>query len=349
MSETTQPLPYVLGIDFGGTKVALTVAPLSAAGVPPGAASGVSGAAPGAALEAALGTAPPVTRLETRGFEGAAEVVRRTVLACRALVASQAGDLVAVGVSTFGIVRDGVVRLAPNVPGWEGLPLPGLLRQEFGGTPVFVANDVKAATAAELRWGNLAGVRDGIYLNLGTGLAAGLVVDGRVIRGAHGAAGEIAYLARHADDLRVPRPADGSGGVTTRQQEVSEPAAARAHLEEYVSGVALAGRGTELLGSPVTAAQLFERGDEPRVRTLLDDAFDALGLALANLCVTLDPSRVVVGGGMMGAASLIMPHLREAVRQAVPYPPEIVAARFVDDAPLYGALALALDGDTPAG
>jgi glucokinase len=338
VSDTTQPLPYVLGIDFGGTKVALTVAPLGAAGVPLGTAAG-----------SAPGTTPPVTRLETRGFEGAAEVVRRTVRACRSLIASQAGDLVAVGVSTFGIVRDGVVRLAPNVPGWEGLPLPGLLREEFGGTPVFVANDVKAATAAELRWGNLSGVRDGIYLNLGTGLAAGLVVDGRVVRGAHGAAGEIAYLARHADDLRVHRPGSGHGGAGKRAQEVFDPAAARAHLEEYVSGVALAERGTELLGSPVTAAQLFERGDEPRVRMLLDDALDALGLALANLCVALDPSHVVVGGGMMGAASLIMPHLREAVRQAVPYPPEIVPARVVDDAPLYGALALALDGDTPAG
>ncbi|WP_203885365.1 ROK family protein [Planotetraspora kaengkrachanensis] len=327
MSGTARPLPHVLGIDFGGTKVALTVAPAGATG------------APGATLPVL-----EVTRLETRGFEGAAEVVRRTVEACRALLASRAGELVAVGVSTFGIVRDDVVRLAPNVPGWEGLPLPGLLREEFGGTPVYVANDVKAATTAELRWGNLAGVRDGIYLNLGTGLAAGLVVDGRVARGSHGAAGEIAYLARHADDLRVPRHA----AVAARVQDGAEPDAARAHLEEYVSGIALAERGTELLGSPVTAAQLFERGDEPRVRTLLEDALDALGLAVANLCVTLDPSRVVVGGGMMGAASSIMPRLREAVRQAVPYPPEVVPARFVDDAPLYGAIAMALDGDTPA-
>ncbi|MEZ0074326.1 ROK family protein [Planotetraspora sp. GP83] len=317
-ADRTQGSPrYVLGVDFGGTKVALATAPL--------------GAAPQMPLSG--------TRIETRGSEGAPEVVRRTVAACRSLVAGHPGELAAVGVSTFGIVRDGVVRLAPNVPGWDGLPLPGLLSEEFGRTPVSVANDVKAATAAELRWGSLKGVRDGIYLNLGTGLAAGFVVNGQVVNGAHGAAGEIAYLARHADDLRILQPAapvaDGLG-----------PAVTRAPLEEYISGIALAERGSELLGTPVTAAELFDRGHDPRVRILLDDALDALALAMANLCVALDPSRVVIGGGMMGAAQLIVPHLREAVRQAVPYPPEIVAARFVDDAPLYGALALALDRDS---
>jgi glucokinase len=307
---------YALGIDFGGTKVALATSPL--------------GAAPTVPL--------PVTRLETRAVEGAAAVVRRTVDACRALMEGR-GRLAAVGVSTFGIVRDGVVRLAPNVPGWDGLPLPALLAAEFGTVPVSVSNDVKAATAAELRWGRLAGVRDGIYLNLGTGLAAGFVVDGRVVTGAHGAAGEIAYVARHADELRTLSPAGRAASL-----DGLGPAIDRAPLEEFVSGIALAERGSELLGRRVTAAELFTYGRDPRVRLLIGDALDALALALANLCVALDPSRVVIGGGMMGAASYIVPHLRDCLRQAVPYPPEVVPARFVDDAPLYGALALALDG-----
>ncbi|MBO3746338.1 ROK family protein [Streptosporangiaceae bacterium NEAU-GS5] len=312
-------MTYALGIDFGGTKVALATAPL--------------GTAPAMPLS--------VTRLETRAVEGAAAVVRRTVDACRALMEGR-GALGAVGVSTFGIVRDGVVRLAPNVPGWDGLPLPALLAEEFGTIPVSVSNDVKAATAAELRWGRLSGIKDGIYLNLGTGLAAGFVVDGHVVTGAHGAAGEIAYVARHAGELRALSPAARASSL-----DGLGPAVDRAPLEEFVSGIALAERGSELLGRRVTAAELFAFRHDPRVRLLIEEALDALALALANLCVALDPSRVVIGGGMMGAAAFIVPHLRECLRQAVPYPPEVVPARFVDDAPLYGALALAL-GDGSA-
>ena len=64
-------------------------------------------------------------------------------------------------------------------------------------------------------------------------------------------------------------------------------------------------------------------------------------MTVANLCVVLDPERVVIGGGMMGAAGRILPGLSAAIARTVPFPPEIRAARFVDDAPLLGALALA--------
>jgi glucokinase len=213
--------------------------------------------------------------------------------------------------------------LAPNVPGWDGLELPRLLREEFGATPISVDNDVKAAAVAELRWGALRGVDVGLYVNLGTGLAAALVVDGTVVRGAHGAAGEIGYLVRSA----------GEGGF----------ADGRAPLEELVSGAALATRGSALLDRPVTAHDLFTLREDPAVRALLDEATEALSLAVANLCIALDPDRVVVGGGMMGAGQHILPRVTAEVRRRVPFPPEVMAARFIDDASLLGAVALALD------
>ncbi|MBB4701288.1 glucokinase [Sphaerisporangium siamense] len=287
----------VLGIDFGGTKVALATASADRVDRP-------------------LRTA----RLPTRGAEGAERVLRRSLDAARALAGR--GALHAVGVSTFGVVRGGTVRLAPTVPGWEGLELPRLLREEFGDTPVAIDNDVNAAASAELRWGALRGASTALYLNLGTGLAAALVVGGRVVPGAHGAAGEIGYL--------LSRPGE------------SAFADGRAPLEEVVSGQALARRGSTLLGRQVSAASLFGARADPSVRALLDGAVESLAMAIANVCVVLDPERVVVGGGMMGAAEQIMPRLAAEVRRAVPFPPELVSARFVDDAPLYGALALAL-------
>ncbi|MGW0195627.1 ROK family protein [Nonomuraea sp. NPDC003201] len=275
----------VLGIDVGGTKVAI----------------GVS-TADGPTLSAHV-------RLDT-----GPDTLARALTAARALDGAPA----AVGFSTCGVIRDGVVRLAPNVPGWEGLELPRLLQEAYGATPVSIDNDVNAAAAAELRWGALRGVSTGVYLNLGTGLAAALVVDGRVVPGAHGAAGEIGYL-----QVTPGEPAFADGRVP---------------LEERVAGGALAARGTALLGRPVTAAELLGGG---HARELVDEALRTLAMSVANLCVVLDPERLVVGGGMMGAAELILPRLTAEVGRVVPFPPEVRPARFADDAPLLGALALA--------
>lgn len=289
----------VLGIDIGGTKIAI----------------GLSDA-----------DGPLLT--EHVRMETGADPLATALAAARDLDGSPA----AVGFSTTGVIRDGRVRLAPNVPGWEGLELPRLLREAYGSTPVAIDNDVNAAAAAELRWGALRGVTDGIYLNLGTGLAAALIVGGRVISGAHGAAGEIGYLL----------------------VDPGEPAfdAGRAPLEEQVSGSGLAARGTAVLGREVTAAELLAHASATtpdragwRGRSaaweVVDDALGTLAMSVANLCVVLDPSCLVVGGGMMGASELIIPRLEAELRRAVPFPPEVRAARFTDDAPLLGALALA--------
>jgi glucokinase len=282
----------VLGIDFGGTKVALATATTS-----------------GERLRA--------TRIETRAADGAKEVLRRTVDAANTLVAGTPGRLVAAGVSTFGVVRDARVRLAPNVPGWEDLPLPAMLRDGLGVSAVEIDNDVNAAATAELHWGGLAGTGVGLYVNLGTGTGAALIVGGQVVPGTHGAAGEIGYFLRTPGE---PGYADG-----------------HAPLEEYTSGSGLAARGSTLLGEPIAAADLFARREEPAVGALLDDAAAAIGMAVANLATFLDPERVVVGGGM---ATAVLPALRTAITGAVPFPPPVEAARFIDDAALIGAIAL---------
>jgi len=291
----------VLAIDFGGTKIAIATA----------------------AVGAPDGRPENTVRLRTLGASGALQAVRRTFDAARDLLTGPA----AVGVSTFGVLRAGRVQLAPNVPGWDGMALPELLRAEFGDAPVAIDNDVNAGAAAELRWGSLRGVDTGLYINLGTGLAAALVAGGRVVAGAHGAAGEIGYLRDQDTD---PYFADG-----------------RAPLEDKVSGVALGRRGSALLGRSTSAAELFERRSDPAVAALLDETITTLSRTIANLCVMVDPERVVLGGGMIGAAQHIVPRVSATLRRSVPFPPELHTARFVDDAPLVGALALALRSASP--
>jgi glucokinase len=286
---------FVLGIDFGGTKTAIATA-------------------------TATGRRLRTTRIETRAADGAAEVMRRTLTAANRLIEATDGRLAAAGISTFGVVRDGRVQLAPNVRGWEDLPLPAILQDGLGVPALSVDNDVNSAATAELDWGALSGTDVGLYVNLGTGTGAALIVGGRVIPGMHGAAGEIGYLLR----------------------EPGEPGYAHGHapLEEYTSGSGLAARGTTLLRRSVTAVDLAADRHEPAIATLLDDAAATIGMTVANLATFLDPERVVVGGGM---ATAFLPAIESAVTRAVPFPPPVAPGRFIDDAPLIGAIALAVE------
>jgi glucokinase len=149
------------------------------------------------------------------------------------------------------------------------------------------------------------------------------VAGGEVLRGANGAAGEIGYSLR---------------GVC----ESTGAADGRAPLEEFAGGRAIGERASELLGTPMTAAEVFEHPD-PRAGELLESALDALAVEVANMAILVDPARIAVGGGLMNRPEVILPALERRLRAAVPFPPELVPAQFVHDGPLRGAIALALD------
>jgi glucokinase len=218
------------------------------------------------------------------------------------------------------------VELAPSIPGWDTLPLGRELRAAFPGAEVAMATDAKAAARAEATWGALAGIDPGIYLNLGTGLAAAIVAGGQVIQGHGGASGEIGYNLRGVGDR---------GGYATGS----------ASLEEAVAGRALGERASVLLGRPSTAAELFRlAGRDPVAKRLVGEALDELAVHVANLAIAIDPVRIAVGGGLTASADVLLPALRRRLAQAVPFPPELVTARFDQDGALRGAIALALDG-----
>jgi predicted NBD/HSP70 family sugar kinase len=268
------------------------------------------------------------SRLDTRAAQGAAQAVRRALERAGELMERAAqttcGRCLAVGAVSPGIVRADRVLLAPNVPGWGELSLPATVARTLGVPRVEYGNDVKAAALAEARWGSLRGADPGVLLSLGTGVATGIVVGGAVLGGAHGAAGEIGYSLRSPDG--GPGAADG-----------------RAPLEERVGGRAMGELGSRLLGAPLDAAQVFANEDA-RARSLVDGALAELAMHVANLAILVDPERIAVGGGLMSSSDLIMPALAERLCSAVPFPPELVPARFVHDGPLRGAVALALDG-----
>jgi len=118
------------------------------------------------------------------------------------------------------------------------------------------------------------------------------------------------------------------------------------HLESAVGGNALARRAANVLGAPVSAEKLFSRTD-PVSAHLVHQALAALGTALVNLAVFVDPDRVAIGGGLTASADLVLPVLEAYLRTGVPFPPEVVLGHFDQSASLHGAIALALDVVSP--
>ena len=112
-----------------------------------------------------------------------------------------------------GLMSYDVVELSPNTPAWEDAALAQLVRDELGEVHIRFENDVRAATYGEMVAGRLRDVDPGLYVNLGTGVAAALVVNGGIVAGAHGAAGEIGYMK---PSLVVDAVRGGAVGGTAR-------------------------------------------------------------------------------------------------------------------------------------
>ena len=290
----------LLGVDVGGSKIALAV--VDDAGERLG--------------EAVL----PVTPTDS-----AQQHFDRAVARAHRLLAQVAPGrpLAAVGACTFGIPRVDRIDLAPNIAGWEQLAFGRRLQLAFPDARIMMATDVKAAAAYEAEHGALVGHDPGLYLNLGTGLAAAIVTHGVVLTGRHGAAGEIGYNLRHVGD--------GKHDV---------------RLEEVVSGKALAAAGAAVPGG--VASLLDPATVDPRAARLRSAFLDELAYHLVNLAIAVDPARVVVGGGMVRSWDQLRPALESALADAVPFPPEVVPAAHPYDAPLRGALVMAASAVAPS-
>jgi glucokinase len=298
--------PVVLGIDFGGTKIATAVCDLA-----------------GNKLASAV--------VDSLGQRGAHASFDRGVQAARDLLTTHAASatLAAVGVATFGIPFEDRVELAPVIDGWESLELGRELRKAFPGAAIRMGTDAKAAAQAEVRWGALAGFDPAIYLNLGTGLAAAIVAGGQVLAGSRGAAGEIGYSLREPGDV-------GRGDGM------------RIPLEDMVSGQALQRRAglrrASRDGHRLTAAEVFaQAAGDAELDDLVTDFVDELAFHVVNLAIVVNPARIAVGGGITRSWDRIGPRLEQALLSGAPYPPELVLAHFPHDAPLLGAVALAID------
>ena len=263
------------------------------------------------------------------------EALLDALAAVATAVAAEAGGAPAsVGVGAPGLVDpDGVLRVAPNLSRAEGLPLGTGLARRLG-VAVQVDNDVTCAAFGEWATGAASGASDVLLVALGTGIGGGLVVGGRLARGANGYAGEIGHMV--VDPHGPPCPC-GQRGCWERF--ASGAGLARLAREAAAAGlapgvVARAGGDCESVrGEHVTDAA--EKGDEG-ARTILDEFAWWLALGMANLTNILDPARIVLGGGLVDDAPLYLDATRAAfsglvmgaaARPQVPIVPAALGAR----------------------
>jgi glucokinase len=249
-----------------------------------------------------------------------------------------------IGVGMPGLVDDaGVLRYAPNLPGVVELAVGAELQVRFPGTTIRIENDASCAGWAERSIGAAKGFDDALLVTLGTGIGGGIISGGRLLRGAHGFAGEIGHMIinPHGPPCRCgqrgcwERYASGSGlGRIARE-------AANAGQADRV--VALAGGDPEhVQGEHVTQAAI--EGDAEAIEVFRRFAW-WLALGLANLANIYDPALFVLGGGLIEAGDVLMAPTRTAFAELVEaseHRPEIpiVPAALGERAGAIGAAAL---------
>lgn len=247
---------------------------------------------------------------------------------CRS-VSDLAGDalpaLRGVAIAAPGVSSGGAVRLAPSVGLVEVNPI-GESVQERLGVPVVVDNDVNLMAAGELAAGAGSDVADLLLLHVADGIGAGLVLGGKVRRGASGAAGEVGFLPLYPDD----RGHDGVGPFEARWSE-------NAVAEQVVSFTP--GRRPE---QPVAALVELARAGGPAA-AYLDDLLTAWGRLIVSCVCLIDPGRVLLSGAAAHLDDAAVGRLQELVTAATPATTtEVRRAVLGDRAVLHGAISYAL-------
>ncbi|MFD4372426.1 ROK family protein [Streptomyces sp. NPDC058486] len=299
---------HVIALDVGGTGMKAALVGLDGALLYEERRATGRGRGPGAVVESVLGFAADLRALGRTRFGVAAE---------------------AAGVAVPGVVDEerGVAVHAANL-GWRDVPLRELLCRRLGGMPVALGHDVRAGGLAEGRLGAGRGTGRFLFVSVGTGIAGAIGIDGAIEAGAGGCAGEIGHVV-----VRPGGPVCACGG--------------RGCLESLASAAAIGRAWGSVGGVPADAAgcaRAVAAGDEAASR-VWRAAVAALADGLVTAVTVLDPSALIIGGGLAGAGDTLFVPLRAAVEERLTFQrlPAILPAALGDAAGCWGAGLLARD------
>ena len=302
---------YVLGIDIGRARLRAAVADLSG--------------------EILARTDVPNRERTATGVADAAVQAAEQALSGAGITAER---VIHAAVGTPGVFdpEDGRVRFAVNLPGWGRAGLLGRIHERLGQPDLSVHNDANLAALGEYDRGAGRGSRLFVYVLIGTGLGVGIVAQGELFTGAHGAAGEVGFLP-----VSFTAPDQNENAATDPHR--------RGELEEAVSADAVVRAARERgLSGRLTAKRVFDeaRAGHPAAVGAVRQEGERIAHVVAAISAVLDPDIVVLGGGVGHGADLMLDPVREVLHKTTPLRPIIAASELGDDAVLLGALTTAL-------
>lgn len=317
----------LVGIDIGGTKTAVV-----------------------------LSTEPPRVlgrrQFPTQPARGPERALRLIESTLRELLAEQRADESAIeriGISCGGPLDPvrGIIQSPPNLPTWDDVPIKAIFERTFH-AECLIENDANAGAVAEHRFGAGKGCRNMVFLTMGTGLGAGIIVEGKLYRGANDFAGEVGHLRlTRSGPIGYHKRGSAEGWASGGGMVQVAPIAIAAALKrKQTTSLAKSYRA----GRPITAKDIAvaaHQGDAV-AREILRSTGERLGQVLAILVDLLNPDRIVIGGLAMRLGDLLLePARRVITREALPVPaqtcqvvPAALSERIGDTAALCIAMGI---------
>ncbi|WP_203340148.1 ROK family protein [Planococcus beijingensis] len=299
-------MKYAIGVDIGGTKTA--IAAVDERGV-------------------IVSQSVIPTNLQIRPQAMIAEIqqeISRVIEESGVLIEEIAG----IGIGAPGPLdsKNGLISCPPNLPAWVDIPVRELIGRSFS-VPVLLENDANAAALAEKWIGAAVENENFIYITVSTGIGAGIIAEGKLLKGLKGNAGDIGHMVI---DPSFGECVCGQWGC----------------LESIASGTAIAKRASAIIGREVTAKDVFRfyKERDPDITGYMEDVFNVLGVASVSMINTFDPEKIVFGGGVSKFGEPMFDSIRQYVRRYALNPTgrktEITAAKLGQNAGVIGAAAL---------
>lgn len=310
---------YRIGVDVGGTNIKIALVDLKGGIV-------------------YSSTTP--TRAEM-GYEYAIGNMKQAVLDLMRETKATKDTIEAIGFGFPGQIdyKTGTVRILPNMPGWIDIPVAKIMEDEFQ-IPTRLDNDVRCAALGELNYGAGKGCQNLVCITIGTGIGSGLIVNGKLVRGATNAAGEIGHIKMAIND----GPLCGCGDYGCFEAYASGPSIV-AMAKEYLNGGKSAKYkelATEEL-SPYVIAQAAIQGDVV-ARQIFRKIGEIIGVGLSSVVNLLNPEKIIIGGGVADAGDILFAPIKETVqKRTMPIQAkavEIVPATLGNSAGVIGASLL---------
>lgn len=299
---------YVVGIDLGASWIRVAVADLK-----------------GMILQR--------REYPTLAYEGGKKIADRLLDIVRDLIGRSNHKVLAVGMACPGVCVAGRPWLSPYIPELKDIELHSYIEDALG-IPLVLENDVDMAVLGEMRYGAGVGCSDVVFLNVGVGLAAGIITNGQLLRGNKGAAGEIGFMVQDPRSTRNTFCEKGVAELTLSGFGIVK------RYQEYIES-----KGKDQnFADALSADRVFvlaRMGDEAAAQ-VISECKRHMSMIIANVAAVLNPERVIVGGGV-GLALMEEMDIVPFLENHIPFVPHVVAAQLGRDASLTGSVSVAVE------